>query len=88
MEGEDTVYNDPEKLDGSSWGFYISWVNNPVTTYGNSRPVGVVLLGAYLAHCSLFSSVRRYIFILNDFECFSYHYLLFIEDFFTCYNPL
>ena len=50
MEGEDTVYNDPEKLDGSSWGFYISWVNNPVTTYGNSRPVGVVLLGAYLEH--------------------------------------
>ena len=49
MAGEDTVYNDLEKIEGSAWGYYIPWVNIPVSTYGNSRPVEVVLLGEYLA---------------------------------------
>ena len=87
MVGEDTVYNDLEKLEGSGWGCYTPWVNNPVATYGNSRPVGIVLLGTYPTHyfCvrDLFSSVCRYIFTSNDFESFSSRYPSFLEAFVT-----
>ena len=75
MTGEDAIYNDLEKLEGSCWSCYIPVVNNHVATYVNPHPFWVVLLGAYLAHyfCvrDFFSSVRRYIFISNDPECFS-----------------
>ena len=48
MTGEDTVYNDLENIEGSGGGYYIPWVNNFVATDGDSRPLWVVLLGAYL----------------------------------------
>ena len=50
MAGEDTVYNDIEKLEGRGGGCYISWVNNFVATDGDLRPVWFVLLGAYLTY--------------------------------------
>ena len=54
MAGEGTVDNDIEHLKGSGWVCYIPRVNNPVATYGNSRPAWVVLLGAYLSHYFLY----------------------------------
>ena len=92
MAGEDTVYNDLEKLKESGWGCYIPWVDNHVAAYGNLHSIGVVLWGGYLAHylCvhDLFSSVCSYIFISNGFECFSSRYLSFLEAFVACSNPL
>ena len=81
MEGDETVYNDLGKLEGSSGGCYIIWVNNCVATDGDYRPFWVVLVGEYLAYYffvrNLFYSLFRYIFISNDLECFSYFYLFF-----------
>ena len=92
MAGYDTVYNDLDKFEGSGGGCYISWVNNYVTTNGDSIPVGVVLLGEYLTHYFCVSylsySVYSYIFISNDPELFSSCDLLFFEDFVACINAL
>ena len=63
MEGEDTVYDDIEKFEGSGWGYKIPWVNNPVATNCDSISVGVFFWGAYLAHhfcvTYLFSYIHR-----------------------------
>ena len=82
MVGEDTVYNDIEKLNGSGGGFYIPGLNNPVAAYGNLRYVGVFLLGEYLAHyfcvSNFSSSICSYILISNYFEYFSSCYPFFL----------
>ena len=50
MAVNDTVYNDLSKFEGGCGGCYIPWVNYYITTNGDSITVGVVFLGAYLAH--------------------------------------
>ena len=50
MAGKDTVYNGLGKFEVICGGCYIPQLNDSVVTNGNSSPIGVVLLGAYLVH--------------------------------------
>ena len=92
MSGKDTVYIDICKFEGSCWGCYNPWVNDYIYINGDSSTVGVVFLGAYLAHyfhiSSLLTSICRYIFVLDDPENFSYCYRLFLDSFVTYTNAL
>ena len=92
MTGNDTVYNDIGKFEGSCGGFYILWINHSVANNGDSIPVGVVFMGEYLAHyfsiSHLISYVCSYILISDDPESFSSIYLLFIDAFVAYPNYL
>ena len=85
MAGEDTVYDDFDKFEGSGGGCNIPGVYNPVGGSGDSSYVGVFFWGAYFAHnfcvSCLFSSICRHIFIPNDMEHFIPRDTLFLGGF-------
>ena len=45
-----TVYDDIGQFEGIYGGCYIPWVNDYVATNGDSSPVGVIFMGAYLTY--------------------------------------
>ena len=50
MAGNDTLYNDLGNSEGIYGGCHVPWINDSVATHGDSSPVGVVFMGAYLAN--------------------------------------
>ena len=50
MTGKDTVYDDIGQFEGSCRACYSPWVNYSIASNGDLRSVGVVFLGADLAH--------------------------------------
>ena len=50
MEVEDTIYDGIDKFEGSSGGYKIPWVNNPVAANCDSSSVGIFFWGEYLTH--------------------------------------
>ena len=92
MEVGDTIYYGIENFKGSGEGYNIPWVNNPVAANGYSSSIGIICWRVYLTYIicvsDLFSSIHRYVFIMNDTEVGSTRYTLFLGAFISCTNTL
>ena len=82
---QNTVNYELDKVEGTCWRAYISWVADLATRYGDACPIGILLLRFDLAYnhgvTNFFSSVLRDIFKTNDTEGVRALHLLVIGDF-------